>query len=185
MRWNTTKTNKERNFQYTHLLLIALVLTDRWNLSDTRSKSVCGKFSRVRTMLLCYIVRTMLLETICLNRMWLDLLWNWIHLADILTKQTTKRTKFAWFSCVHITQGSVWFMKCFPVKRYTWIRKFESKYLILNYNIEKRTLSLKLCEKLLLREKMCGRVSFKSNQLFQPRTLLTWSHRFCHNFPVK
>ena len=48
MRWNTTKTNDGRSFQYTKFSVIDLVLTDKRNLSDTRAKSACGKFSSYR-----------------------------------------------------------------------------------------------------------------------------------------
>ena len=48
MRWNTTKTNNGRSFQYTKFSVIDLVLTDKRNISDTRAKSACGKFSSYR-----------------------------------------------------------------------------------------------------------------------------------------
>ena len=42
MRWNNTKTNNGRNFQYAKFSIIDLVLTDRRTLSGTRPKSACG-----------------------------------------------------------------------------------------------------------------------------------------------
>ena len=42
MRWNNTKTNNGRNFQYKKFSIIDLVLADRRTLSGTRSKSACG-----------------------------------------------------------------------------------------------------------------------------------------------
>ena len=48
MRWNTTKTNNGRSFQYTKFPVIDLVLTDKRNLSDTRAKSAYGKSSSCR-----------------------------------------------------------------------------------------------------------------------------------------
>ena len=48
MRWNTTKTNDGRSFQYTKFSVIDLVLTDKRNISDTRAKSAYGKSSSYR-----------------------------------------------------------------------------------------------------------------------------------------
>ena len=48
MRWNTTKTNRRHNFQYTKFPAIDLVFTDRGNISDTWPKSACGQSSSCR-----------------------------------------------------------------------------------------------------------------------------------------
>ena len=48
IRWNTTKTNNGRNFQYTEFSFIDLVFTDRRNLSGTWPKSTRAKSSSCR-----------------------------------------------------------------------------------------------------------------------------------------
>ena len=48
MRWNTTKTNNGRNFQYTKFSVIGSFPTDRRNRLGTRPKSACGKSSNCR-----------------------------------------------------------------------------------------------------------------------------------------
>ena len=48
MCWITTKPNYEPSYQYIKFLVIELVLTDKRNLSGTRPKSACGKFSSCR-----------------------------------------------------------------------------------------------------------------------------------------
>ena len=48
MRWNNTKPNNGRNFQYTKSSVSDLVLIDRRNLSGTRPKLACGKTSNCR-----------------------------------------------------------------------------------------------------------------------------------------
>ena len=67
-----------------------------------------------------------------------------------------------------------------------WVDHVEKKKtLLLNYNTWKRGLSWKWNQKFVLRDKIYGRVLFRSTWFSQPTTLLSWTHRLCHTYPVK